>query len=334
MAAELEPHRVHVRAYARISILHREISAGAFPDNARLAARLEVTERTIKRDIRMMRERLNAPIKYDRQKRGYYYGQLGWEPAPIQISEGELLAIFTADHALRQLGHTPEATLLRNALAKLTQHLPAQVQFNLTTLGDALTYQPLAHTSVAPATLRALAQAAATYRTIEFDYYSQHRGADTQRAVDVLLLHNFAGDWYAIAYDHLRREVRDFHAGRIRNLRETARYFAPPAKWNADDYLRQGFYMMRGGRRTTVAIIFDAYQARWIRERHTFHPDEQRTDLPDGALRLSFPVGRNGLEAVARFCLAYAGNCRAESPSALRKMIRERLTRALEQHED
>ncbi len=326
------PHRVHVRAYARIGVIHREISSGAFPGNARLAELLEVTERTVKRDVRMMRDRMNAPIKYDRKEGGYYYGELGWEPSPIQISEGELLAIFTADHALRHLGHAPEAMLLRNALTKLTQYLPEQIQFNLTTLGGALTYQDTAHTSVEPMTLRTLARAAAEQRTIEFEYYSQHRGENTERAVDVLLLHNFAGDWYAIAYDHLRGEVRDFHAGRIRKLRETSRYFATPDHWNPENYLRRGFYMMRGGRLTTVVIVFDAYQAQWIRERHTFHPDEQREDLEGGELRLSFPVGSNGLEAVARFCMAYAGHCYAERPRALRKIIRQKLQLALQQH--
>ena len=71
-----------------------------------------------------------------------------------------------------------------------------------------------------------------------------------------------------------------------------------------------------------------------MKERIAFHPDEQRQDLPDGGLRLTFPVGRNGLDAVARFCLAYAGHCRAERPAALRKLIRERLTRALADHRE
>ncbi len=128
--------------------------------------------------------------------------------------------------------------------------------------------------------------------------------------------------------------MRDFHAGRVRHLALTANYFDPPAGWNADEYLRRGFYMMRGGRTTTVSVVFDPYQARWMKERIAFHPDERREDLPDGGLRLSFPVGRNGLDAVARFCLAYAGHCRAERPAALRRIIRERLTRALEQHSE
>ncbi|HEX8072051.1 MAG TPA: WYL domain-containing protein [Pyrinomonadaceae bacterium] len=300
---------------SRLQQIHREISAGRCPTARALAALLERSERTIKRDLRFMRDQLGAPLHYDRARRGWRYGEPGWALPPQRFDEGELLAFFTAEKILCATGHAPEAVLLRVALAKLASFLPAEVSVNLATLGEALTFQPLPHVSVEPAVLQTLARAAAERRTVSFDYHSQHRNRGTHREADVLLLHNFAGDWYAIAYDHLRCEVRDFHAGRIKRLALTENYFDPPAGWSADEYLRRGFYMMRGGRTTTVHVVFDPYQARWMRERNTLHPDERREDLPDGSLRLTFPVGRNGLDAVARFCLAYAGHCRAERPA-------------------
>jgi predicted DNA-binding transcriptional regulator YafY len=281
-----------------------------------------------------MRDQHSAPLIYDRKRGGFRYGKQGWTLPPYNFDEGELLAFFTAEHTLRSTGHAPEAILLRAALSKLAAFLPPEVNISAAMLGEALTFQPLPHVMVEPATLQTLARAAAERRTISLDYHSQHRNEQTHREADVLLLHNFAGDWYAIAYDHLRRDVRDFNAGRIRRLALTTKYFDPPAGWNADDYLRRGFYMMRGGRITTVQIVFDSYQARWMKERIAFHPDERREDLPDGSLHLTFSIGRDGLDAVARFCLAYAGHCRAERPAALRKLIRERLIRALEDHKE
>jgi predicted DNA-binding transcriptional regulator YafY len=324
--------RVHTRAVARLKLIHEEISAGRYPTVRSLAKLLERSERTVKRDLSVLRDQLNAPLVFDRAHHGFRYREPGWILPPYNFDEGELLAFFTAEHALRATGHAPEAILLRAALAKLAAFLPPEVSINLATLGEALTFQQLPHVAVRPETLNTLARAAAERRTVSFGYHSQHRNQKTQREADVLLLHNFAGDWYAIAFDHLRHEVRDFHAGRMTHLALTDRYFDPPANWQPDDYLRRGFQMMRGGRSTTVSLVFDSYQARWMRERQTFHPDEQREDLPDGSLRLSFPVGRNGLEAVARFCLAYAGHCRAERPAALHDLIRERLTHALAAH--
>lgn len=326
--------RVHTRALSRLKQIHEEVTAGRFPNARTLAVLLELSERTIKRDLSFMRDQLGAPLIYDHARRGWRYGEPGWTFPPHKFSEGELLAFFTAAEVLRATGRAPEALLLRASLAKLAAFLPAEVSMNLAALGEALTFQPLPHVTVEPATLQTLARSAVERRTIAFDYHSQHRNEDTRREADVLLLHNFAGDWYAIAYDHLRREVRDFHAGRIRRVALTEKYFDTPANWDASSYLRRGFHMMRGGRSTTVEVVFDAYQARWMRERQTFHPDEQREDLPDGSMRLTFCVGRNGLDAVARFCLAYAGHARAERPAALRRLIRERLTRALNDHSE
>ena len=328
------PARVHTRALSRLQQIHQEIGAGRFPNARTLARLLERSDRTIKRDLQFMRDQLGAPLVFDRMRNGWRYREPGWALPPVEFNEGELLAFFTAAEILRATGHAPEAILLRAALAKLAAFLPAEVNVNLATLGEALTFQPLPHVMVEPATLQTLARAAAERRTISFDYHSQHRNQQTEREADVLLLHNFAGDWYAIAYDHLRREVRDFHAGRIRHPTLTAKYFDPPANWNADTYLRRGFFMMRGGRSTTVGIVFDSYQARWMKERIAFHPAERREALHDGGLRLTFSVGHNGLDAVARFCLAYASHCVAERPAALRKLIRERLTRALEDHRE
>ncbi len=326
--------RVHTRALSRLQQIHQEISAGRYPTVRALAELLERSDRTIKRDLRCLRDQLGAPLHYDHARRGWRYTEPGWALPPQQFNEGELLAFFTAAEVLRATGHQPEAVLLRAALAKLAAFLPAEVNVNLATLGEALTFQPIPHVTVNPNILQALARAAAERRTVSFDYHSQHRNAPTHREADILLLHNFAGDWYAIAYDHFRREVRDFHAGRIKHITQSSKYFDTPPGWNADAYLRRGFYMMRGGRITTVKIVFDSYQARWMKERIAFHPDEQREDLDDGGLRLTFRVGHEGLDAVARFCLAYAGHCRAERPAALRKLIRERLTKALEDHRE
>ncbi len=335
MAAKEERHapRVHARAAARLKRIHEAISSGQYPNNRMLADLVERTERTVKRDLQYMRDQLGAPLHYERARRGWRYLEPGWNPS-LAMTEGELLAFFTAEHALKMTGHTPEAALLRNALSKLAAQLPEEVLVNLSTLGEALSFQQTPHVVVDPLTLQTLSRAAAERRTISFDYYSQHRDEQTHREANILLLHNFAGDWYAIAYDYLRGEVRDFHVGRIKRIEPTSKFFDTPTGWDAGAYLRRGFFMMRGGRSIKVVLVFDPYQSRWMRERQTFHPEEQRENLPDGSMRLSFTVGRNGLEAVARLCLSYAGHCRAERPALLRTLICERLNRALEQHKE
>ena len=328
------PPRVHLRALTRLEQIHEFISTGKFPSVQQLAALTERSPRTVKRDLAFMRHELRAPLKHDRKCGGWCYTEPGWTLPPVRLSEGELLAFFTAEQALKTAGQMPEATLIRAALTKLAKFLPEEVSFNLTEMRGHLNFQTPPHVEIAPQTLHTLAQAAREQRVVEFDYYSPHNNAHTHRRAGILLLHHFAGDWYAISYDQEKRDTRDFLAGRMTKLRLTPDYFAPPPGWNARDYLQRGFSMMRGGKLVDVALVFDSYQARWIRERGEFHPHEKRVELRDGSLRLSFQVGENGLDAVARFCLAYAGHCRAEQPAALRDIMRKRLTQSLQQHQE
>jgi predicted DNA-binding transcriptional regulator YafY len=325
--------RVHHESFTRLNRIHKEISAGRYPTLQKLCEVIERSARTVKRDLRALRDDWNAPLEFDRARRGYYYKAPGWEFPLKRMTEGELFAFFAAERALKAIGRSPEAALLRSGLAKLAAQLPEEVLFNLAELTDRMSFQAAPQVAVDATTLQKLARAAVERRTVEFDYYTQSRDDQNRRTVHVLLLHDFAGDWYAIGWDEWRKDYRDFHVGRISNLRLTKRFFEPPAGWDKDDYLRRGFQMTRGGRLTTVSLVFDEYQARWIRERDRFHPDEKRDDLPDGGLRLKFPVGQNGLEAVARFCLTYAGHCRVEAPAALRRLVIERLRQALAQQQ-
>src|SRR6266508_3910095 len=90
--------------------------------------RFEVSERTVRGDLAFMRERLNAPLKHDRTRGGYYYTDPNWVLPTIFATEGELLAFFlSVELTRRYLGTTFEAPL-RKAAAAPAPSLPDKVQ--------------------------------------------------------------------------------------------------------------------------------------------------------------------------------------------------------------
>lgn len=323
-----------MRAFVRIFKIHEEIAKGNFPSVRQLAENVGVNSRTIKRDLEILRDELKAPIVYERRNKGFRYAKIGWTPPFINLDEKDILAVFIAENALKLTGHLPEAEDLKKAVAKLVSYLPEKVSMDLAILSDNLSFQNHAYELSTPELRKKIASAATNQTTVEFDYYVQYRQKTEHRRVDVYHLHNFGGDWYAVVYDHQRKALRDFHIGRISNFRETNDCFDIRKElWNKEEYLRGHFNMMRGGRKTKVEIWFDPYQAQWIRSRKHFHADEIREDQPDGSLRLKFETGENGLEAVARFCLQYAGSCIAEKPKKLRDIIKEKLQKGLRLHQ-
>ncbi len=325
--------RVYLAALRRPREIDREVARNTYPSAEQLAFPHGVSTRTIKRDIAFMRDTFNAPIRFSRRRGGYHYTIKEWRLPLTRLSEGELLAFFIAENALRLTGHTPEALQLKHALAKIAALLPDAVMVNLAALDENVSFQNLPFATVEPQTLKRLATAAISQQTVEFDYYSPHNRQTSHRLVSIHLLHNFAGDWFAISFDHEIREFRHFHAGRLKNLKETEHEFQLQTNFDANSHLKRGFFMTSGGRLVTVGIHFDSYQAQWIRERQFFHPDEHREELPDGSLRLSFKIGEKGLAAVARFCLTYAGHCRVEAPKKLKEIVKQKLQKGLNLHQ-
>lgn len=324
--------RLPLHKYDKLRIIHQCISNQLFPTAKQLAEKLEVHTRTVRRYIAFMRDTFNAPIKFDQKKNGYFYTHSNWEMPLVPLTEGELLAFFIAAVALQGQGTTYEDERLRRAIAKLAGSLPEEISIGLGYLFESTSFQAPPHVLVEGKILDVLHRAIGERETVCFDYKSPNSGEYSQRKVDPLLLHNHEGTWYVIVFDHLRESFRDFHTGRISNLNTTGEFFEIPKNWNKEEHLSGGFGMHRGGRKTDVEIIFDEYQSQWMRERNFFHPQETREELPDGKMKLSFSIGENGLEAVARFCLQYAGNFIAVKPEKLREIIKTKLEKALKDH--
>lgn len=316
--------RVHVHAFERLSRLVVEVQKDRCPSISALARLVERTPRTVQRDLEALRYRFDAPLVYDRERRGYRFTDPAWRFPEVKLTEGELIAFFAAERILKRLGATYEAQLTREALKKLAALLPNEVVIDVNALADAISFAPDPALEAPPDMLRKLASAAAHRRRLNINYRSQYRGEETERDVDVLLVHNQLGEWYAVCFDHLRGEMRDFHAGRISNLKETGTTFEIPKDFERKEYLKRGFGMFRGGSPVKVEVEFDSYQARHARERH-FHPTETRKEMKDDRLRIMFETTEAALEQVARWVMSYGEHVEALRPVALRKMILEQL---------
>src|SRR5579883_3252758 len=78
----------------RMMKIHQALQSGKYPNTNRLANEMEVSSKSIQRDLDFMRDRMNLPVEFDRSKGGYHYtGEVGAFPT-FQITEGELFALL------------------------------------------------------------------------------------------------------------------------------------------------------------------------------------------------------------------------------------------------
>jgi len=129
------------------------------------------------------------------------------------------------------------------------------------------------------------------------------------------------------AFDHLRGEMRNFNLGRIEWWTVLDERFQRKPGFFADDWMGRAFLGIRGENPVRVAIKFDEYQARWIRERNWRPENHTIEELADGGLILRFETG--GLEGVKLWVMQYGRHAEVLEPPELRQMVAEELRAAV-----
>ncbi len=307
----------------RVFWIDHEIRAGRFPNATTIAEHFEVSTKTAQRSLEFMRSRLRLPLEYSAERRGWYYNEPVYGLTAVELTEGELVAILLAEKLARQYRDTAIGKHIEEAFAKVLSAVTNIISVDLNALAEAYSFEAAATTEAAHETIRHLSRAIKERLRIEMTYFTAARGDLTHRQADPLHLRNSGGEWYLIAWDHLRQGPRDFLVSRIRELTVTDQRFDGPAGFDLEEYLQSGFGMFRGGQLHEVEIIFDEYQARWIRERSKFHPSEEREELPDGRLVLRMKV--TALDGVMRFVMQYGSHATVIGPEELRQAIRDEI---------
>lgn len=300
--------------------IDRRIRAGEYPNARKIAADLEVSIRVIYQDKAFMVERLGAPVLHDRRRGGWYYTDVTWALPSVFATEGEVFAFFIGIELARKYLGTAFEAPLKAAVERLAAFLGERVRVDLEGMREAYNFAPSGAPEVDPRLLAEVDSAVRRRKSVRLDYFSASRGERTRRVVRPHLLHNNRGDWYLIAHDELRGEMRMFHLGRVEEWEVLERTFERDPGFLAGDWLGQAFQSFRGGEEERVAIRFDSYQARWIRERRWHASQEPLEELPDGGVILRFRTG--GLDAVKRWVMQYGAHAEVLEPEGLRGQIK------------
>jgi predicted DNA-binding transcriptional regulator YafY len=188
--------------------------------NAELAARLEVTERTIRRDIDRLRE-LGYGVESVPGPGGGYRLSGGTRMPPLNLDDDEAFAVAVA---LREAANGPalggdQAAL--SALLKLQHILPRRMAARLTGLDAAVEHTPRAPTPEASAAvLLVLASVCRARERTRLTYRDMH-GKSSIRDVDPHRLVYTGAHWYFVARDVDRDEWRTFRADRVMDAQPT-----------------------------------------------------------------------------------------------------------------
>ncbi|MCW5559771.1 MAG: WYL domain-containing protein, partial [Verrucomicrobiae bacterium] len=263
----------------RMIQIHGILQAGKYPNCTTLGRDLEVSTKTVQRDLEFMRDRMMLPLEFDPTRNGYHYTENVESFPTLQITEGELFALLVAEKALQQYRGTPFEARLVGALKKLEQALPDAVSLNLSQWEQAITFRTTSEPLLSvPPILEALTRAAQRRDRLRIQYRKPGAREAESRVVDPYQLANVDGDWYLFAFDQLRKDIRTFVPARIQSVEVTGESFERPAKFALEKQLRDSFGVHSRQGDYAVTLRFEESVADYIREKK-WHNSQQLTDL-------------------------------------------------------
>jgi len=254
---------------------------------AELADRLDVSLRTLRRDIDRLRE-LGYPVQADRGVGGGYQLAPGAALPPLVLDDDEAvaLAVGLLAGAGGSLSGIAEASV--RALAKVVQVMPQSLRRRVEALRTATAAPPWSDTVGAadPAALVVLAQACRDEERIAFGYQAAD-GTATDRRVEPRQLVSVGRRWYLLAYDLDRGDWRIFRLDRIEQPEPTGTRFAPRCVPGGDPATYVQRRVTGGERLQTVTAVIRADAAETTRRLGRW---AEVADLGDGTCRLTVEV--------------------------------------------
>lgn len=205
---------------ARMLRLLSLLQTHRFWTGGELAGRLEVSERTLRRDVDRLRD-LGYDVDAVRGAAGGYQLRAGGAMAPLLLDEDEAVAVAVGLRAAANGGVPGLEDITLQALTKVIALMPPRLRRRmgaLQTQTEGLVWGE--GPALDPTVLTTLAQACRDDEVVTFAY-TAYDGTSTTRRVEPHRLVNLGRRWYLVAHDRERQDWRSFRVDRVAEVPAT-----------------------------------------------------------------------------------------------------------------
>ena len=308
----------------RFQEIFHAIKTGRYPNRTKLAETIEVTTKTIQRDIDYMRYQMSVPIEFDFARGGYYFTRPITDLPLFQLTEAELVSIFVAQKALEAYKGTAFEQPLRTAFQKLQAATgSANISVSWEDLDSAISFRHFEAYLPDAGIFAESAKAIQNKEVVEYGYKKLGAKAFEKRTVEPWHLACVSGQWYLLGYDRNRKARRIFVLARMQKVSRTNQKLSNPRPGEGEiqRLFRNSFQIWQSENAELEQIVlrFSGRAAQLVRERN-WHSSQQIQELADSNLELSLTL--NSLEEIVPWILSWGKDCEVVSPTRLRKQVR------------
>lgn len=310
-------------AIGRIIEIHRALVAKRFPNCTTLVREFEVSRQTILTDIRYMRDQMDLPVEWSRDRNGYHYTKDVQDFPLGEIAAGELAALFLARHTLGNIQATLLGEKVKNVFSTVLDTLKEKLQFSWSELDHAFSVKAAAPKLSELALFQKVGEALLEHRPLGFRYRKAGADGPESRKVEPYHLTQVEGCWYVIGRDIDRGELRTFALQRMNRPRILAGRYRIPTGFNPDDLVGKAFGIWNDADAPTeheVVVELSGFAARMAGERR-WHASQKEDwlDAKHERVRVSFRVSR--FEDILRWVLGWGSHARVIRPPDLAERV-------------
>ena len=293
--------------------------------------RLGVSRATIKRDLEYLRNRLNAPIIWDREQGGYRFSEAErvggqYELPGLWFNASEIYALLTMQHLLSSLDGggllgphiSPLLVRLRSLLGS-ADCASNEIQKRIRIIGVAARSMDLDHFAVVGSSLL-------RRKRLKISYFVRSRNETNEREVSPQRLVHYRENWYLDAWCHLRNELRSFSVDAINGVEILDKPARDVPDKALDDQLGAGYGIFSGSKVQWAKLRFSPQRSRWVASER-WHPRQKGRFDEEGRYVLEIPYShsRELLMDIGKF----GRDVEVLAPAELKRAVREELLATL-----
>ncbi len=316
----------------RFHLIDMMLSGSGVVSFQHMLDRLEISRATLKRDLEYLRNRLNAPIVWDRDMGGYRFenqervgGQ--YELPGLWFSAEEIHALLTMQHLLANLDaggllgpHIQPLMARLTGLLGSGRHPAEEVRKRIKLI-------PLAARQVSLDHFAALGSALLRRKRLLVSYYAKSSDETSEREISPQRLVHYRENWYLDAWCHLREGLRSFAVDGIRRAEILESHARDIPEKTLDAMLGAGYGIFSGKRLNWARLRFSPERSRWV-ALEQWHPKQRGKLMRDGRYQLEIPYADE--RELVMDILRHVPEVEVLAPDSLHAKVAEKLRAGLE----
>lgn len=296
---------------------------------------LEVSRATLKRDLQYLRDRMDAPIVYDRFDNLYKFeaGVSGTAPAHqlpgVWFSESEIHALLTMHQLIDGLD---AGGVLGRHLQPLLDKLNGMLGTTSTESRELMKRVKIVNPARRPVPSRwfeAIGSALLKRKRLDIVYFTRAKQTESQREVSPQRLIHYRNTWYLDAWCHQSDGLRRFALDAVRSAKALEGRAKDVALKTVEAELDGGYGIFSGKAIQWATLVFSPEAAQWV-ALEEWHPRQTLRTLADGSLEMRLPYA--DATELAMDILRHGPQVRVASPVALARQVAQRLREAAAQY--